>query len=134
MVVSTTARDRESTVTTVLPLLRPRLARAMEKGDTLPLPRFAFFLLWLPSVYRTASMGETFAASRPGLAQDSSTVNRANRAEPTKIRGCTDTVLTTPSSRWITMGASRPPTIQPSTSRSRALICRPVVPMVFSRP
>ncbi len=68
----------------------------MGKGDTLPLPRFAFFLLWLPSVYRTASMGETFAASRPGLAQDSSTVNRANRAEPTKIRGCTDTVLTTP--------------------------------------
>ena len=34
-VSSTTARDRERTVTTVLPRLRPRLAQAMERGLTL---------------------------------------------------------------------------------------------------
>ena len=33
-VSSTTARDSESTVTAVLPLLRPRLAQAMVKGFT----------------------------------------------------------------------------------------------------
>ena len=39
MVSSTTARHRESTVTTVLPRFRPRLAQAMEsRGDPLPRP------------------------------------------------------------------------------------------------
>ena len=33
-VSSTTAKDRESTVTTVFPLLRPRLAQAIVKGLT----------------------------------------------------------------------------------------------------
>ena len=51
MVSSTTARHRESTVTTVLPRFRPRLAQAMESRET-PFPaRFpAFLRVLLPSV------------------------------------------------------------------------------------
>ena len=69
-------------------------------------------------------------------------------ADPRKITGLTDTTSDTPSSWAITAGASWLPTSQPNTSptgmptqlrrraccRSMALICLPVVPMVFSRP
>ena len=49
-VSSTTARDRDVTVTAVLPRLRPRLAQAMDSRDT-PLPfRFPFRFSVLPSV------------------------------------------------------------------------------------
>ena len=50
-VSSTTARDRDVTVTAVLPRLRPRLAQAMESRET-PFPaRFpAFLRVLLPSV------------------------------------------------------------------------------------
>ena len=50
-VSSTTARDRESTVTTVLPRLRPRLAQAMEKRETpFGSPLLALRLTLPPSV------------------------------------------------------------------------------------
>ena len=145
---STTARVRERTVTTVFPRLRPRLAQAMPAREKAFRGRRVFFRLPLPSVYRTASTGETLAAIRPGRAQERNTVSRANPAEPRKITGLTETTSDTPSSWATTAGVSRPPTSQPTASpmgmptqlrrraccRSMVLICRPVVPMVFSRP
>ena len=43
-VSSTTARDSDSTVTAVLPLLRPRFAQAMDSKDTFFALRRAAFL------------------------------------------------------------------------------------------
>ena len=133
---------------TVLPLLRPRLAQAMPAKEKPFRDFLSFRPLPLPSVYRTASTGETLAAIRPGRAQERNTVSRAKAADPRKITGLTDTTSDTPSSWAITAGASWLPTSQPTTSpmgmptqlrrraccRSMALICLPVVPMVFSRP
>ena len=96
MVASTTARVRERTVTAVLPLLRPRFALAIRERDA-PLcalrifSRFPVFFL-PPSVYRSASTGETFAAMRPGFAQERKTVARENSAAPTKIPGLKVTI------------------------------------------
>ena len=49
-VSSTTARDRDVTVTAVLPRLRPRLAQAMDSRDTPLRPFFVLRLMPLPSV------------------------------------------------------------------------------------
>ena len=122
-VSSTTARDREVIVTAVLPRLRPRLAQAMAGREDRPAPLWARRFpegrrdfLPAPSVYRTASMGETLAATRPGRWQDRSTVNRANRAEPKKSAGLTDTTPDTPS-RWeMITGVSCPPMSHPARS------------------
>ena len=144
---STTARESDSTVTTVLLRLRPRLAFAMASRDTPP-DFFTFFFSVPPSVYRTASMGLTFAARRPGREQDSSTVSRENSAEITKMTGLADTMLWMPLSRAMMTGVSREPMNHPisrprgmpTRERSSAcwrmmcLSCRPVVPMVFSNP
>ena len=50
MVSSTTAKHRESTVTTVLPRFRPRLAQAMENRETPLTFRFVLRLRFPPSV------------------------------------------------------------------------------------
>ena len=89
--ISTTARARDRTVTTVLPRLRPRLAQAIWNRDA-PLFRARRLPLVLPpSVYRTASTGDTFAAMRPGRAQDKNTVRSENSAAPIKIQGSKET-------------------------------------------
>ena len=147
-VSSTTAREREVTVTAVLLRLRPRLAQAMDSRDTPPRPFFVLRLMVPPSVYRTASMGETLAAARPGFRQERSTVTRENSAAPMKITGLTEVTGTIPSS-WDTMaGVIWPPMNQPAISprgmpardsvsacwRMIQPSCRGVVPMVFSRP
>ena len=49
-VSSTTARDRDVTVTAVLPRLRPRLAQAMDSRDTPLRPFFVLRLMPPPSV------------------------------------------------------------------------------------
>ena len=50
---------------------------------------FAYFfpVLPLPSVYRTASTGDTFAAIRPGFAVLITTVTKVKTALPAKING-----------------------------------------------
>ena len=147
MVSSSTARERLSTVMKVLPRLRPRLARAMEKRET-PLRLRCALRNTVPSVYLTASTGDTRAAMRPGRRQDMSTVTRAKAAEKTNIQGLTDTTVTTALSWETITGTSRLPTAQPSSSprgmpaadRLRAWMrmmrfsCLGVVPMVFSSP
>lgn len=83
-VSSTTAKDRDTTVTTVLPLLRPRLARAMAGRET-PLPDFfSFRFPPSPSVYRTASMGETLAAIPAGLGAGEEDRKQGEQGRPHK--------------------------------------------------
>ena len=152
IVASTTARVNETTVTAVRTRLRPRLAQAIPGRDAPEsVPRLRPpDRAGLPSLQRTASTGETFAALRPGRAQERNTVPRAKRAEPAKIHGLKDVaahiVFSSRTDR--TTGVSLTPTRKPSASpmgmpmrlriracwRMMRLICRPVVPMVFRRP
>ena len=84
---STAARARESTVSSVFFRFRPRFAAAMPKGVPPPLTcRFFFRRPLAPSVYRTASTGDTLPASLPGLLQERNTVNSVNKVAKTNIR------------------------------------------------
>ena len=70
-----------------------------------------------PPVYRTASMGETFAASRPGLRAGEQHGDQGKQGRAHKDQGAARTrySLRRPAA-GSPCGVSRPPTIQPSTS------------------
>ncbi len=142
------ASDMESTLISVLLLFLPRFAQAIFGINAPVLPFLSFLLLRTPSVYRSASIGDIFAAILRGFLQDKYTVIREKREAPTKIRGSMELTITIPSiltavTRVITIPRKYPaaaPTgipIAASTtacSRMIRLICRPVVPIVLSRP
>ncbi|MNW52688.1 hypothetical protein D3C74_302160 [compost metagenome] len=139
------------TTNTVRFVLRPKLERAMW---IILAPSVDFFSLRLPlvfpSVYLTASTGETAAAILPGLKVLIITVMSANKADPTKIHGLGDTDISVPlyTLIFIIKGTSdlpikKPainPTGIPNTDRISAClriirrICLPLVPIVFKRP
>ena len=79
----------ESTTSRVLRRSRRRPATAMLQGVSLPVFLEAPGTLDTP-VWRTASMGDTFAARRQGRMQETQTVSSANSAPPTKITGLAD--------------------------------------------
>ena len=133
---------------TVRLLLRPRLDQAMEDREALPRRRLRLFLLFdAASFMRRASMGDTFPAGLAGRRQERRTVIQANRAEPMKMTGLADTVLS-PSRIPRKEGTSTMPSSQPNSSprgipirqmrpacpKISRRIWRLVVPRVFSLP
>ena len=105
---STTDRHRDSTTSTVRLRLRPRLASAIRQTPA-RLPRRVPARPGRASVYRVASTGETFPASRPGRAQEKRTVASAKSADPRKMSG--DALS---SAAW--SPRSRPPTATGASS------------------
>ena len=86
--------ERLKITRTVRFLFRPRLAHAIFLAGWPECGRFFFFpLVSVPeSVYRIASIGDTFDAILAGFRVLTCTVIHANIAAPIKISGCGDTV------------------------------------------
>ena len=92
----TTERDRDRMTTRVFPLLLPRPDRAIRQSFPPSVVRFSFRLPFAPSVYRTASTGDTRAAIRAGFLVEMPTVTRVKRTAPRKMRGLRDTSTSPP--------------------------------------
>ena len=88
---STTAKDNDTIIMDVFPLLLPKLESAILQIFPPPEERFPFFFALLPSVKRNASIGETFAANLAGCPVDINIVTSENAAAPIKITGLTGT-------------------------------------------
>lgn len=112
------ARDSDAMIIVVFPLLLPRFDKAI-RHILPPLKEcFPFLRTLLPSVYLSASIGDTRDAILAGCPVEMNTVTREKMAAPIKISGFAGTVLySTISPRDFMMTGTSPfPTKNPASS------------------